>query len=295
MARPRRARLDAELVRRRFAGSRAEAQQQIAEGLVTVGGAPAAKPATQVTVADAIVVAQPSPRWASRGAHKLIGALDDLQVPVTGRYALDAGASNGGFTDVLLARGAAGVVAVDVGYGQLAWRLATDDRVTVMDRVNIRHLEPEDLADPRPDLVVADLSFISLTLVLPALVRGVVPQADHLLMVKPQFEAGAPRLGRGGVVKDPQVWRETIAGVADAAVGLGLGVAGVTVSPLPGPAGNIEFFLHLRRGADGRLDLLLPAVIERAVALGRRDGGETAGGKGTTPDSATAGQAHSSA
>jgi 23S rRNA (cytidine1920-2'-O)/16S rRNA (cytidine1409-2'-O)-methyltransferase len=165
---------------------------------------------------------------------------------VRGRNALDAGASTGGFTDVLLRAGAAHVVAADVGYGQLAWSLRTDPRVTVMDRVNVRALGP---VTPVPDLVVADLSFISLTLVLPALVAAATPDADFVLLVKPQFEVGKGRVGAGGVVRDTTDRSAAIEKVAGAAAGLGLGVLGITASPLPGPAGNVEYFLWLRRGA----------------------------------------------
>ena len=163
-----------------------------------------------------------------------------------GRNALDAGASTGGFTDVLLRAGAAHVVAADVGYGQLAWSLRTDPRVTVMDRVNVRALGP---VTPVPDLVVADLSFISLTLVLPALVAAATPEADFVVLVKPQFEVGKGRVGAGGVVRDATERSASIEKVAGAAAELGLGVQGITASPLPGPAGNVEYFLWLRRGA----------------------------------------------
>ena len=165
---------------------------------------------------------------------------------VKDRNALDAGASTGGFTDVLLRAGAAHVVAADVGYGQLAWSLRTDARVTVMDRVNVRALGP---VTPVPDLVVADLSFISLTLVLPALVSAATPEADFVLLVKPQFEVGKGRVGTGGVVRDTTDRSASIEKVAGAAAELGLGVRGITASPLPGPAGNVEYFLWLRRGA----------------------------------------------
>ena len=171
-------------------------------------------------------------------------------------------ASTGGFTDVLLRNGAAHVTAVDVGYGQLAWALRSDERVTVLDRVNVRQLQPEQVA-PAPDLVTADLSFISLGLVLPALIRCAAPDADFVLLVKPQFEVGKDRVGTGGVVRDPALRREAVAAVAAAAAALGLGVAGLVASPLPGPAGNVEYFLWLRHGApDLREDELDRAVAE---------------------------------
>jgi 23S rRNA (cytidine1920-2'-O)/16S rRNA (cytidine1409-2'-O)-methyltransferase len=180
---------------------------------------------------------------------------------VAGRRCLDAGASTGGFTDVLLRAGAAHVVAVDVGYGQLAWPLRTDPRVTVLDRVNVRELSPEQVAPP-PDLVTADLSFISLTLVLPALVACAAPGADFVLLVKPQFEAGKGNVGAGGVVREPAQRAAAVRSVAAAAAGLGLGAAGVTASPLPGPAGNVEYFLWLRAGAPPLADEDLARAIE---------------------------------
>jgi 23S rRNA (cytidine1920-2'-O)/16S rRNA (cytidine1409-2'-O)-methyltransferase len=246
----RRLRLDAELVRRGLARSREQAAELIATGRVAVGGRPAAKAASQVAVDAAITVGQASgePEYVSRGGHKLAGALVAFpQLMVAGRRCLDVGASTGGFTDVLLRAGAAHVVAADVGYGQLAWSLRTDERVTVLDRVNVRNLSPEQVG-PAPDLVVADLSFISLTLVLPALVRCAAADADFVVMVKPQFEVGRGQVG-DGVVKDPRLRADAVRGVADAAWLLGLGVLGVTASPLPGPAGNVEYFLWLRRGA----------------------------------------------
>ncbi len=157
--------------------------------------------------------------------------------------------------------GAGHVVAVDVGYGQLAWALRTDDRVTVLDRVNVRQLRPEQVA-PAPDLVTADLSFISLGLVLPALIACARPDADFLLLVKPQFEVGKDRVGAGGVVRDPELRHDAVAGVAAAAQGLGLGVAGVVASPLPGPSGNVEYFLWLRRGEQPLRDGELRQAIE---------------------------------
>jgi 23S rRNA (cytidine1920-2'-O)/16S rRNA (cytidine1409-2'-O)-methyltransferase len=261
----RRLRLDAELVRRGLARSREQAAELIATGRVAVGGQQAAKAASQVAVDAAITVdqARGQPDYVSRGGHKLAGALSAFpDLTVSGRRCLDAGASTGGFTDVLLRAGAAHVVAADVGYGQLAWSLQRDERVTVLDRVNVRNLSPEQVGQA-PDLVVADLSFISLTLVLPALVRCARPDADFVLMVKPQFEAGKAQV-RDGVVRDPRLRAEAVSAVADAAWRLGLGVLGVTASPLPGPAGNVEYFLWLRRGAPPPDT----AVIRTAVAEG---------------------------
>ncbi|MCQ4085054.1 TlyA family RNA methyltransferase [Streptomyces sp. RB6PN25] len=266
-----RRRLDAELVRRGLARSREHAAQLIAAGRVTVGGGAATKSATQVETSAAVVVAKDDndPQYVSRGGHKLAGALSaftPLGLRVEGRRCLDAGASTGGFTDVLLRAGAAHVVAVDVGYGQLAWSLQSDDRVTVKDRTNVRELTLDQIGGEPVDVVVGDLSFIPLGLVLPALVGCAAPDADLVLMVKPQFEVGKERLGSGGVVRSPQLRAEAVRGVAAQAGGLGLGVLGVTASPLPGPSGNVEYFLWLRAGAPD----LDPADVDRAVAEGPR-------------------------
>jgi 23S rRNA (cytidine1920-2'-O)/16S rRNA (cytidine1409-2'-O)-methyltransferase len=260
-----RRRLDAELVRRGLARSREHAVALIAEGRVAVSGQAATKPATGVDAGDPVVVRTDpdQPSWVSRGAHKLLGALEAFPVEVAGRRALDAGASTGGFTEVLLNRGAAEVVAVDVGYGELAWPLRTDERVHVHERTNVRTLTPEAIGGA-VDLVVADLSFISLRLVLPALTSCAAPEADLLPMVKPQFEVGRERLGAGGVVRDPEHRVQSVLEVAAAAAPLGWGVAGVVASPLPGPAGNVEFFLWLRRDAGP----VQEDVVRRAVQEG---------------------------
>ena len=264
----RRARLDAELVRRGLARSREHAASLVAAGQVRVPGRATVKAATQVDAGEAIQVADDEgERYVSRGGHKLTGALDafePLGLQVAGRRCLDAGASTGGFTDVLLRRGAAQVVCVDVGYGQLVWSLQTDDRVEVRDRTNIRLLEHDPL-EPPAELVVADLSFISLRLVLAALIRSSTPEADLVLMVKPQFEVGRERLGAGGVVREPDLRSAAVGEVAEAAyTDHGLGVVAVTASPLPGPMGNVEYFLWLRLGAPP-VDL---AEVRRAVEQG---------------------------
>ncbi|QKG19656.1 TlyA family RNA methyltransferase [Actinomadura verrucosospora] len=262
-----RRRLDAELVRRELARSREHASQLIADGRVKVGGQRAAKPATQVETSAAILVeeAPGGPEYVSRGGHKLAGALEAFAGLATeGRVCLDAGASTGGFTDVLLRAGAAHVYAVDVGYGQIAWSLRTDERVTVIERVNVRDLEPETLGDARPGLVVGDLSFISLKLVLGPLQRCATPDADYAMMVKPQFEVGKDRVGAGGVVRDPGLRAEAVRDVAGHAATLGLGVLGVAASPLPGPSGNVEYFLWLRAGAPPLGD----ADLDKAIAEG---------------------------
>nr|WP_228500685.1 TlyA family RNA methyltransferase [Nocardioides agariphilus] len=249
---PRRQRLDAELVRRGLARSRDHAAELIGAGRVSVAGAVAGKPATAVGTDVAIVVREDPdrPDYVSRGGHKLAGALEAFEpkgLVVAGRRCLDAGASTGGFTDVLLRHGAREVVAVDVGYGQLAWQLQSDERVVVRDRTNIRDLDI-DVVGGLVDLVVGDLSFISLQLVLDALVGVTVDDGDLVVMVKPQFEVGKGRVGKGGVVRDPGLREEAVRAVAQAAAQRGWGARSVTVSPLPGPSGNVEFFLWLRKG-----------------------------------------------
>jgi 23S rRNA (cytidine1920-2'-O)/16S rRNA (cytidine1409-2'-O)-methyltransferase len=244
-------RLDAELVRRGLARSREQAVELIAQGRVEVHGVLARKPATGVA-ADAsvrVVGESDDPGYASRGGFKLAGALDVFGGPsIEGRRCLDAGASTGGFTDVLLRRGAREIVAVDVGYGQLAWKLQSDERVTVIDRTNVRSLTPDTIGGPA-DVSVADLSFISLTLVLPALAACTAEDGDLVPMVKPQFEVGRERLGSGGVVRDPAHRADAVVDVARCAGELGWHPVSVATSPLPGPAGNVEFFLWLRRDA----------------------------------------------
>ncbi|MGC0364254.1 23S rRNA (cytidine1920-2'-O)/16S rRNA (cytidine1409-2'-O)-methyltransferase [Rhodococcus sp. 27YEA15] len=251
----RRARVDAELVRRGLARSRDHAQELISSGRVLISGAAATKPATAVEAGTPlrVVDVEQEVSWASRGAHKLIGALDEFGrsgLSVQGRRCLDAGASTGGFTDVLLSRGAEEIVAVDVGYGQLVWRLQSDERVRVVDRTNVRSIDAEKIGGV-VDLVVADLSFISLKLVLPAFVACTAPGADLVPMVKPQFEVGKDRVGSGGVVRDPELRVSAVLDVARAAAEVGLRTLGVVASPLPGPSGNVEYFLWLRKDSDG--------------------------------------------
>ena len=259
-----RRRLDVELVRRHLARSREQAQELIASGNVIVDGIVAIKPASQVEETSSIkVTVDAEDEYVSRGAHKLIGALDAFKLDVSGRTALDAGASTGGFTDVLLRRGVGHVYCVDVGYGQLAWKIQQDPRVTVLDRTNVRHLTVDQLGT-KVNLVVADLSFISLETVLPAIVSVMTDDADALLMVKPQFEVGKEALGSGGVVESTSQRVDSVNKIALVAHSLGLGTAGVVASPLPGPSGNVEYFLWLRRGAPAP-EL---ADIEQAVAKG---------------------------
>lgn len=249
---PRRLRLDAELVRRGLARSREHASELIGAGRVLVAGNVAAKPATGVGTDVALQVRDDPgrPDYVSRGGHKLAGALEaflPLGLVVRGRRCLDAGASTGGFTDVLLRQGAAEVVAVDVGYGQLAWSLRSDERVSVHDRTNIRELDADRIGG-EVDLVVGDLSFISLELVLDPLLTLTRPDGDLALMVKPQFEVGKGKVGKGGVVRDPELRTAAVEAVAGAALSRGWGARAVITSPLPGPSGNIEYFLWLRRG-----------------------------------------------
>jgi len=223
-------------------------------GLVTVGGMTAVKSATLVADDAALNIGVSTRAFVSRGGGKLEAALDRFAVDPTDRGCLDAGASTGGFTDCLLQRGAARVIAVDVGYGQLSWALRNDPRVVLMERTNVRNLEREDLPFA-PEVVVADLSFISLRLVLPALVGLAADEGVFILLVKPQFEAGPEDVGKGGVVRDPTVWRRVLAEIVEAAARLGLGAVGAMASPLPGPAGNVEFLLCLRRGESSVADL----------------------------------------
>ncbi len=261
-------RLDAELVRRGLARSRGQAGELVAARRVDVAGTTATKPATQVDPAAAIVVRpapDDAPDYVSRGGHKLAGALDAFStdgLTVAGRRCLDAGASTGGFTDVLLRRGAAHVVAVDVGYGQLAWSLQQDERVTVVDRTNVRDIGPAVVGEP-VDVVVADLSFISLRLVLRPLRDVTRPDGDLVLMVKPQFEVGRDRLGAGGVVRDAVARADAVREVAATALELGLGCRGVTASPLPGPSGNVEYFVWLRADAGALDEVALRAAMEQ--------------------------------
>jgi 23S rRNA (cytidine1920-2'-O)/16S rRNA (cytidine1409-2'-O)-methyltransferase len=267
-----RGRLDAELVRRGLARSREQAAELIAAGRVAVAGQTASKSATQVAKDTPVTVAADGgddAKYVSRGGHKLAGALSAfVGLEVAGKRCLDAGASTGGFTDVLLRAGAAEVVAADVGYGQLAWSLRTDDRVTVLDRVNVRTLDPA-LVAPPPQVVVADLSFISLSKVLPALAACAAPDADFALMVKPQFEMGKGRVGAGGVVRSPDDRAAAVRAVCGTAWTLGLGVKGVTASPLPGPAGNVEYFVWFRRGAPPLDDEALRQAIDSGPRLPR--------------------------
>ena len=235
-----RTRLDVEMARRGLAASRQLAQRLIMAGRVRVNSRPAAKADLKVDETAAIDIVGASREYASRGAYKLIGALDHFGLTITGRRALDIGASTGGFTDVLLRRGVDQVIALDVGYGQLADHLRTDTRVTVMDRTNIRHVDRAALPYC-PDLIVIDTSFISLKLVLPAAIALASRPADLVVLVKPQFEVGKDQVGKGGIVRDDTLREAALRGVLDDARSLGLECPGWIESPISGATGNREF------------------------------------------------------
>ncbi len=257
-------RLDQELVRRGLARSREVANELILSGCVLVDHVPALKPDRRVNQDVSIIVETEIDHYVSRGAHKLISALDEWpEIVVENQICLDAGSSTGGFSQVLLERKAAKVYCVDVGYGQLAWEVRNHPQVVVMERTNIRNLPPE-TCQPEPKILVADLSFISLSQVLPALIANADENADFLLMVKPQFEVGKDSLGAGGVVRDPILRKESIRKVVDSGAQLGLGCNGVVASALPGPKGNVEYFCWLKK--DGRI--ISDTEIEDAIAKG---------------------------
>jgi 23S rRNA (cytidine1920-2'-O)/16S rRNA (cytidine1409-2'-O)-methyltransferase len=254
--------LDQELVRRGLADSPDAARHVIASGRVRVAGRPALKESTLVRRDEPVTLSPSEKRFVSRGGQKLSAALERFAVDVSGRNALDAGASTGGFTDCLLAAGASCVVAVDVGYGQLHWGLRQDPRVTVLERTNIRDVRREDLPF-RPTVVTADLSFISLELVLPALARVAADRAEFVMLVKPQFEAPPADVEEGGVVRSTATRRLAIERVAFAARDLGIAPQGVLPSPLLGPAGNVEFLVYAVAGAS-------PVELDVAAAVGEQ-------------------------
>ena len=271
-------------MRRGLAPNRRQAQAAVDEGRVLVGGAPADKVARLVAPGEALVLTGPPPRFVGRGGEKLDAALDRFGVEVAGRRALDAGASTGGFTDCLLQRGAASVIAVDVGHGQLDPRLRADPRVAVHERTDIRKLAtPAPHASPAThgagdalppaQVVTADLSFISLVPVVPVLAGPLLqPGGELVLLVKPQFEAGRAEVSRGkGVIRDHEIWLRTVLGVASVLQSVGTGIMGVMPSPLTGAAGNTEFFVHAVAGATPAGDPDLRARVTDAVAeaLGR--------------------------
>jgi len=258
-----------------MASTREQAQDAIAAGTVLVSGALATKPARLVAAGEPVELLGPPPRFVSRGGEKLDAALDRFAVNVAGRAALDAGASTGGFTDCLLQRGAASVVAVDVGRGQLHERLRADSRVHVLERTNVRHLGVADVDGAPFSLVTADLSFISLATVAPALVhRLAAPGADVIALVKPQFEAGRQAVSRGkGVVRDPGVWADVLVRTRSALSDQGAAMIDAMVSPLLGADGNVEFLAHVRAHAPAPgVAVDLDAVVaEAAASVSERD------------------------
>ena len=256
-----RVRLDSLLAERGLFPSRSRAAAAVIAGDVHLGpGRRRAEKPGQLVAADVELDVSAPARYVSRGGVKLANALDALKVEVAGRRALDVGASTGGFTDCLLQRRAAHVIALDVAYGELAWPLREDPRVTVIERVNARTLEPGQLPYD-PDLIVADVSFISLAKILPAVLACAAERFDALVMVKPQFEVGRERIGKGGVVRDPALRREAILSVAAAAREYGAAVLGFAASGLPGPAGNRETFVHLADHGRGQALRDLDAAV----------------------------------
>lgn len=248
-----------------------------------VGGAVAQKPSRMVAPAEPLQVSGGPARFVSRGGDKLDAALDAFDVAVARRRALDAGSSTGGFVDCLLQRGALGVVAVDVGWGQLDAGLRADPRVTVLERCNVRHVEPAEVGGPVA-IVTADLSFISLRTVMANLAACTAPGGDAVLLVKPQFEAGRREASRGkGVVRDPDIWRQVLADVAASASRHGLAPEGVAVSALRGASGNVEFFLHCRRSASQHTPSATPAAITAAIDAAVRRADEQASPSGVQP------------
>ncbi len=259
-----RQRLDTLVHQRGLAPSRAQAQALILAGAITVDGHRITQAGTQVPITAALACLKPANRYVSRGGEKLAAALEAFNPTIRDRICLDIGASTGGFTDCLLQAGARRVHAVDVGYGQLDWRLRTDDRVVVYERTNARYLQPQDLPEQAHVLTV-DASFISLRLLLPALVELLEPHAEVITLIKPQFEVGKGQVGKGGVVRDPQQHVQALLDVLTAAQAYGLGVRDGIVSPLLGPKGNREFLAYYGLGAAMRSpDALQPLC--RALA-----------------------------
>ncbi len=257
------------MVRRGLVSSRELARREIEAGRVLVNGSFAAKPATMVDQAHSVTLSGPPPRFVGRGAQKLEGALDEFGIDVNNLRCLDAGSSTGGFTDSLLQRGASSVLAVDVGTNQLHEKLRNDDRVDVREQTDVRSLEPETIGGP-VDLVVGDLSFISLTKVLPGLIPLAANGASLVLLVKPQFEAGRQEASKGkGIITDPEIWRRVLGEVVDSATEHGAGLAGIAPSPITGSAGNVEFVAWLIRGGPNMpgSDQALDAVVATAAAL----------------------------
>lgn len=260
-------RLDIRLVELELCSTRQQAQRLIRAGEVTVNQQVIDKPGTEVDASAKIQVRQKSP-YVSRGGEKLAKAIEEFNIPVAERICLDGGISTGGFTDCLLQAGAQHVYGIDVGYGQVAWKLRQDPRVTLRERTNLRHLQPEELYEPdrpRPDLGVIDVSFISLTKVLPALHQLLEPRREVILLVKPQFEVGRSRVGKHGVVRDPEDQAGAIFQVLQAAQELGWSYQGLTWSPLLGPAGNIEYLLWLKEIGVATEQIPQPVVPDRSL------------------------------
>ena len=245
-----RRRLDAEMVRRELVLTRSKAKELVEAGQVLVNGSVAIKVSRLVAGHDPIVISANRPQFVSRGGNKLDAALCRFGLDVTGRAVVDVGASTGGFTDCVLQRGARSVVAIDVGYGQLDQRLRQDERVKVLERTNVRYLEAAEITEPG-ELVVADLSFISLKLVFGRLAALCEPEGDLLMLVKPQFEAGKAEADRGqGVIRNPEVWRRVLLEVSEVVLKAEFQIMGLMKSPLLGANGNTEFFLHCRPSND---------------------------------------------
>jgi 23S rRNA (cytidine1920-2'-O)/16S rRNA (cytidine1409-2'-O)-methyltransferase len=262
------------MVRRGLVSSRESARREIEAGRVLVNGSFAAKPATMVDPAQAVTLTGPPPQFVGRGAQKLEGALDEFGIDPAGLRCLDAGSSTGGFTDSLLQRGAASVVAVDVGTNQLHEKLRNDHRVDVREQTDVRSLNPDNIGGP-VDLIVGDLSFISLRKVLPGLIPLAADGASLVLLVKPQFEAGRQEASKGkGIITDPDIWRRVLGEVVECAVDQGAGLAGITPSPITGSAGNVEFVAWLIRGGPNMpgSEQALDAVVANASALRSEQG-----------------------
>ena len=250
MAAKKKTRLDVALVEQGLVDNRSEARAAVMAGLVTVNGMPVDKPGRQVDSESKLALKAPARKYVSRGGDKIAGAHEVFQFDIKDKIALDGGASTGGFSDFLLKHGAKKIFAVDVGYGQLAWSLRQDERVVVLERTNIRNLTPEMLQGEKPTLVVLDLAFISLCKIWPAIELCCAEQCEVIALVKPQFEAGPGRVGKGGIVRDQKIHEDIVTEVINEAARTSLVPVDFTYSPIKGPKGNIEFFLHLCRSFD---------------------------------------------
>lgn len=263
-------RLDVLLVKKGLVQSREQARRTIMAGLVRVGRERMDKPGARVPVDAPIEVTGPLHPYVSRGGLKLEEALRVFSIDMTGRVVIDIGASTGGFTDCALQHGAKKVYAVDVGYGQLAWKLRQDPRVVVMERTNFRHFRPEDLKGEPPDVGTIDVSFISLSHILPPLARILVPPGEVIALVKPQFEAGRHQVGKGGIVRDPAIHRQVLLDHLDVAAQAGFRVLGFAPSPIAGGEGNIEFLSHLILSPDSPESAVSDQDVKRVVERAHR-------------------------